>query len=43
MCFFSKMSNQIIVVSYAVKKSLINFGIDSNKIKVICNGLDLNL
>ncbi|GAB4114344.1 MAG: glycosyltransferase family 4 protein [Candidatus Caldatribacteriota bacterium] len=41
--FLSKTSNQIIVVSYAVKKSLINFGINSNKIKVIYNGLDLDL
>ena len=40
--FLSKMTKQIVVVSYAVKKSLVNFGIDSNKIKVIYNGLDLN-
>ena len=41
--FLSKMANQIVVVSHAVKKSLVNFGIDSNKIKVIYNGLDLKL
>jgi glycosyltransferase involved in cell wall biosynthesis len=39
----SKMANQIVVVSHAVKKSLVDFGIDSNKIKVIYNGLDLKL
>jgi len=39
--FLSKMATQIIVVSCAVKKSLVNFGINSNKIKVIYNGLDL--
>ena len=39
--FLSKAAHQIIVVSYAVKKSLVNFGINSNKIKVIYNGLDL--
>ena len=39
--FLSKMANQIVVVSYAVKKSLVDFGINSNKIIVIYNGLDL--
>ena len=39
--FLSKMANQIVVVSHAVKKSLVDFGINSNKIKVIYNGLDL--
>ena len=39
--FLSKTASQIIVVSYAVKKSLIGFGVDSNKIKVVYNGLDL--
>ena len=39
--FLSKMANQIVVVSHAVKKSLVDFGINSNKIKIIYNGLDL--
>ena len=39
--FLGKMANQIVVVSYAVKKSLVDFGINSNKIKIIYNGLDL--
>lgn len=39
--FLSKMANQIVVVSHAVKKSLVDFGINSNKIKIIYNGLNL--
>jgi glycosyltransferase involved in cell wall biosynthesis len=39
--FLSKMTNQIVVVSHAVKKSLVDFGVNSNKIKIIYNGLDL--